>query len=62
MRQMKTKLTEFGRRDFLRLSALGEGRLLVISPLSSRVPLVAPLCEALNAFAREIAARSPGRG
>jgi REP element-mobilizing transposase RayT len=46
----------------LRLSALGEGRLLVISPLSSRVPLVAPLCEALNAFAREIAARSPGRG
>ena len=43
----------------LRLAALGEGRLLVISPLSSRVPLRASLCEALNAFARKIA---EGRG
>ena len=46
-----------------RLPALGDGRLLALSPLSARVPLRAPLCEALNAFAREIAARpQPGRG
>ena len=40
---------------FRRLSALREGRLLVLSPLSARVPLQASLCEALNAFARSIA-------
>ncbi len=33
MRQMKTKLTEFGRRDFLRLSALGAGSIVAAKAL-----------------------------
>ncbi len=40
-----------------RLAALAEGRLLVLSPLAVALPLHKPLAEALNACAREIAAR-----
>ena len=40
-----------------RLAALAEGRLLVLSPLAVALPLRKPLAEALNACAREIAAR-----
>ena len=40
-----------------RLAALAEGRLLVLSPLVVALPLHKPLAEALNACAREIAAR-----